>query len=127
VLPGNKLVKTKKSVLQEQPAFCPAAQFQKMISGKYKLRILWSLKDGALRYGEIRKGLLSGDVGSPEIAPRVLGRELKSLIGTGMIERKDHRVLPLKVEYQLTARGHSFIPVISVMRKWGERELTTAG
>ena len=39
---------------------CPVAAFQKMISGKYKLRILWDLKDGALRYGEIRSGLLTG-------------------------------------------------------------------
>lgn len=116
-------MKTKKSDRQEKPTPCPASKFQKMISGKYKLRILWSLKDGALRYSEIRKGLLTGEVGTPVIAPRVLGRELTSLIGTGMVERKDHRIFPLKVEYQLTARGRSFIPVISVMREWGEREL----
>jgi hypothetical protein len=33
---------------------CPVAAFQRMISGKYKLRIVWDLKDGPLRYGEIR-------------------------------------------------------------------------
>ncbi|MGT2437044.1 winged helix-turn-helix transcriptional regulator [Bradyrhizobium betae] len=32
---------------------CPVAAFQKMISGKYKLRIVWDLKDGPRRYGEI--------------------------------------------------------------------------
>ena len=119
----NVAVKTNKSEPQGKESPCPAAKFQKMISGKYKLRILWSLKDGALRYSEIRKGLLTGDVGTPVVAPRVLGRELNSLIGTGMVERRDHRVFPLKVEYQLTSRGRSFIPVISVMRDWGEREL----
>src|SRR5256885_13951273 len=31
---------------------CPVAAFQKMISGKYKLRIVWDLKDGPLRYGD---------------------------------------------------------------------------
>ena len=31
--------------------------FQKMVSGKYKVRILWDLKDGARRYGELRSGL----------------------------------------------------------------------
>ena len=51
---------------------CPVAAFQKMISGKYKLRIVWDLKDGPLRYGEIRTGLLRGSDGSAEIAPRVL-------------------------------------------------------
>jgi DNA-binding HxlR family transcriptional regulator len=51
---------------------CPVAAFQKLISGKYKLRIVWDLKDGPRRYGEIRSGLLRGMAGSAEIAPRVL-------------------------------------------------------
>ena len=58
---------------------CPVAAFQKMISGKYKLRIVWDLKDGPRRYGEIRSGLLRGADGSAEITPRVLSRELKAL------------------------------------------------
>ena len=55
---------------------CPVAAFQRMISGKYKLRIMWDLKEGPLRYGEIRTGLLRGLIGSPEIAPRILSRQL---------------------------------------------------
>ena len=43
---------------------CPVAAFQKMISGKYKLRIVWDLQDGPRRYGEIRTGLLRGSIGS---------------------------------------------------------------
>src|SRR4051812_3514193 len=62
---------------------CPVAAFQKMISGKYKLRIVWDLKDGPRRYGEIRSGLLRGVAGSAEITPRVLSRELKSLTESG--------------------------------------------
>jgi DNA-binding HxlR family transcriptional regulator len=56
---------------------CPVAAFQKMISGKYKLRILWDLQEGPRRYGEIRSGLLRGADGSPPIAPRLLSRELR--------------------------------------------------
>jgi hypothetical protein len=41
---------------------------------KYKLRILWSLKDGPLRYGEIKNGLLVGSQGRAEIAQRLQGR-----------------------------------------------------
>src|SRR6266568_3160689 len=69
---------------------CPVMAFQKMISGKYKVRILWDLKDGPLRYGEIRSGLLRGAEGTREIAPRVLSRELKALAHTGLIVRKDY-------------------------------------
>ena len=100
---------------------CPVAAFQKMISGKYKLRIVWDLQDGPRRYGEIRTGLLRGDSGSPAIAPRVLSRELKALTESGLIDRKDFGVVPPKVEYRLTAKGKSFVPVIAAIRDWGTR------
>jgi DNA-binding HxlR family transcriptional regulator len=103
---------------------CPVASFQKMISGKYKLRIVWDLKDGPRRYGEIRTGLLRGSDGSSEIAPRVLSRELKALTESGLIDRRDYGVVPPKVEYKLTRKGKSFVPVIAAIRDWGTRHLT---
>jgi DNA-binding HxlR family transcriptional regulator len=105
------------------PRSCPVAAFQRMISGKYKLRIVWDLKDGPLRYSEIRSGLLRGLTGTPEIAPRVLSRELKALTASGLVDRKDYGVVPPKVEYRLTAKGRTFVPVVSAIREWGERHL----
>jgi len=102
---------------------CPVAAFQKMIAGKYKLRIVWDLKDGPLRYGQIRSGLLRGADGTGEIAPRVLSRELKALTQSGLIDRKDYGVVPPKVEYRLTPTGRSFVPVIAAIRSWGTRHL----
>src|SRR5882757_8076872 len=106
---------------------CPVTAFQKMISGKYKLRIMWDLKDGPLRHGQIRSGLLRGSDGTREIAPRVLSRELKALTQTGLIDRRDYGVVPPKVEYRLTAKGRSFVPVISAIRAWGTRHLAGNG
>jgi DNA-binding HxlR family transcriptional regulator len=105
---------------------CPVAAFQKMISGKYKLRIVWDLKDGPRRYGEIRTGLLRGSVGSSEVTPRVLSRELKALTESGLIDRKDFGVVPPKVEYRLTRKGKSFVPVIAAIKDWGTRHLAQA-
>ena len=102
---------------------CPVSAFQKLISGKYKLRILWDLQNGPKRYGELKSGLLRGAEGTAEIAPRVLSRELKALAGSGLIVRKDYGVVPPKVDYRLTPTGRSFIPVIGEIRKWGERHL----
>jgi DNA-binding HxlR family transcriptional regulator len=102
---------------------CPVAAFQKLISGKYKLRIVWDLKDGPLRYSEIRSGLLRGTQSTGEIAPRVLSRELKALTGSGLLDRKDYGVVPPKVEYRLTRKGRTFVPVIAAIRKWGARHL----
>jgi DNA-binding HxlR family transcriptional regulator len=106
---------------------CPVAAFQKLISGKYKLRIVWDLQDGPRRYGEIRSGLLRGTDGSAEIAPRVLSRELKALTESGLLERRDFGVVPPKVEYRLTRKGRSFVPVIAAIRDWGSRHLAPAG
>src|ERR1700738_1579378 len=105
---------------------CPVAAFQKMISGKYTLRIVWDLKDGPRRYGEIRTGLLRGSIGSSEITPRVLSRELKALTESGLIDRRDFGEVPPKVEYRLTRKGKSFVPVIAVIKDWGTRHLAPA-
>ena len=102
---------------------CPVTAFQKLISGKYKLRIVWDLQDGPRRYSEIRSGLLRGADGTAEIAPRVLSRELKALAQSGLINRKDFGVVPPKVEYRLTRKGKSFVPVIAAIRDWGSRHL----
>jgi DNA-binding HxlR family transcriptional regulator len=104
---------------------CPIDGFQKIISGKYKIRILWGLKDGPRRYGEIKHGMLTGNSGSKEVTARVLSRELKELTTLGLIDRQDFRIVPPKVEYSLTAEGQSLIPVVSVMTKWGAQHLLT--
>lgn len=115
------------SVRSAKAGECPVAAFQKMISGKYKLRIVWDLQHGPKRYGEIRSGLLRGASGSAAIAPRVLSRELKALTESGLIDRRDYGVVPPKVEYRLTRKGKSFVPVIAAIRNWGARHLAPAG
>src|SRR5437899_13108227 len=91
---------------------CPVLAFQRMVSGKYKIRILWDLKDGPRRYGEIRSGLLRGGDGSAEIAPRVLSRQLKAVAQFYLIQRKDYGTVPPKGVYRLTPVCRSLIPVI---------------
>jgi hypothetical protein len=70
--------------------------------------------------------LPGGRVPDGEIAPRVLSRELKTLTRTGLIDRKDFGEVPPKVEYRLTAKGESFVPVIAAIKKWGARHLGEA-
>jgi DNA-binding HxlR family transcriptional regulator len=44
-----------------------------------------------------------------------------------LIDRKDYGVVPPKVEYSLTRKGKSFVPVIAVIKDWGTRHLAEAG
>ena len=101
---------------------CPVAGFQQIISGKYKLRILWDLQHGPKRYGEIRKGL-SDTTGLKDITPRVLSRELKMLTEIGLLRRKEYKVVPPKVEYSLSAEARTLLPVIGKMHRWGVEHL----
>ena len=119
----NVQPKTPAATQAAQPHGCPVMAFQAMISGKYKIRILWDLRDGPRRYSEIRTGLLSGATGTREIAPRVLSRELKALVEAGMIARKDYGVVPPRVEYRLMEKGERFVPIIAAIREWGGRHL----
>jgi DNA-binding HxlR family transcriptional regulator len=102
---------------------CPVHGIQRIISGKYKLRILWDLQHGPRRYGQIRKKLLTGIPGTKAVTPRVLSGELKKLVSIGLLKRTDRGVLPKSVEYKLAPLGESLIPVISVMHKWGIKHL----
>ncbi len=102
---------------------CPVHAFQKLISGKHKIRIVWNLSEGPLRYNELRRGLLSGAEGTEEVAARVLSRELKQLCEYGLLRRHDYKTVPPKVEYSLTASGQSFLPVIRAMHDWGVKHL----
>jgi DNA-binding HxlR family transcriptional regulator len=102
---------------------CPVDRFQQMISGKYKLRLIWDLQNGSLRYGELKKNLAALTPGSKEITARVLSRELKALAALGLIERTDHGTVPPKVEYALSPLGHSLVPVIAAMQVWGMEHL----
>ena len=48
---------------------------------------------------------------------------MKQLTISGLLERKDYGVVPPKVEYGLTRKGKSFVPVIALIREWGHRHL----
>ena len=102
---------------------CPVHGIQRIISGKYKLRILWDLKEGPRRYGEIRKKLLIGIPGTKAVTPRVLSGELKNLVSLGLLRRTDRGEIPKRVEYKLSPLGETLVPVISVMHKWGVKHL----
>jgi DNA-binding HxlR family transcriptional regulator len=104
---------------QEQgEKFCPLIAFSQAAGGKYKMRILWELKEGSRRYGELRRSAIVAARGTA-VTPRVLSRELKELQTRGLIHRKQYPVVPPKVEYSLTTLGKSLIPVVKQIVKWG--------
>lgn len=85
-----------------------------IIGGKWKMPIIWRLKDGEKRYGEIRRSL-------PKVTHKMLTQQLRELEQDEIIKRKVYQEVPPKVEYSLTLLGESVIPVIDLLREWGEQ------
>jgi DNA-binding HxlR family transcriptional regulator len=98
---------------------CPLIAFDQLVGGKYKLRILWDLRLGARRYGELRRALLPACLGKP-VTPRTLSRELKELELRGFVHRKQYPEVPPRVDYTLTERGEVLLPVIKEIIQWGK-------
>ena len=84
------------------------------LGGKWKPLILWVLIEGKLRFSEINKLL-------PSITQRMLTKQLRELEKDGLINRKVHAEVPPKVEYSLTEKGDSVIPVLESLCDWGEK------
>tara|TARA_R110000868_G_scaffold339363_4_gene600104 strand:- start:721 stop:1002 length:282 start_codon:yes stop_codon:yes gene_type:complete len=84
-----------------------------VIGGKWKSVILYYLKDGVLRYNELRKKM-------PTVTERTLSLQLKTLEEDGVINRKVYTTKPpLKVEYSLTTLGKTLIPLVESIAQWG--------
>ncbi len=83
-----------------------------IIGGKWKMPILWRLKEKAWRYGELKKSL-------GKITHKMLTEQLRELERDGLIHREVYQVVPPKVEYSLTSKGETAIPIIESLREWG--------
>jgi DNA-binding HxlR family transcriptional regulator len=83
-----------------------------IIGGKWKIPIIWSLKESSQRYGELKKSLL-------KVTHKMLTQQLRELEADEIITRKVYPEVPPKVEYSLTLLGKSVIPVIDLLSEWG--------
>ena len=102
--------------MAKSPNPCPVVVVQNIIAGKWKLSILWQLKDGVKRFNELQKLL-------PEISQGILTHQLRELEQDGLIHREIYKEVPPKVEYSLTMLGQSFMPVMDIVYDWGKKYL----
>ncbi len=86
-----------------------------LINGKYKMTILYTLMEfGIVRFNEMKKYI-------GEISYKTLSSTLKELEADGLINRKEYPQIPPKVEYSLTEKGKSLIPILDGMCEWGDK------
>jgi DNA-binding HxlR family transcriptional regulator len=88
-----------------------------LIGGKWKMPILWRLKERPWRYNELRR-----DLG--RVTHKMLTEQLKELQRHGLIHREVLNAVPPHVEYSLTIEGKKCVPVINSLREFGKSYLT---
>ena len=91
---------------------CPLEYGLSVFGGKWKSRIICVLaQNNKLRYSELRKELAN-------ITDAVLAAALKELIADDMVVRKAYNEIPPHVEYELTEKGQSAIPILQSICRW---------
>ncbi|MDF2503497.1 MULTISPECIES: helix-turn-helix domain-containing protein [Clostridium] len=92
---------------------CPINITINILSGKWKVAILWHLSKEIIRFNELKRLL-------PDITHKTLTMQLRELERDKIIYRKAYAEVPLRVEYGLTELGESIRPLLKSMCDWGK-------
>lgn len=95
----------------EKDIRCPLEYGMDVFGGKWKSRILCVLADGQLRYSALRESMAN-------VTDAALAGALKDLQENGLVARVQFDEIPPHVEYSLTAKGQSVIPVLQTICAW---------
>lgn len=99
-------------IINQDKYKCPLEYTQKVVGGKWKPVILWFLYiDGIKRYGELKRSLTN-------ISHKMLSQQLKELEADNLVHREEYHQIPPKVEYSITDKGRTVIPLLELMHKW---------
>ncbi|CAI9395085.1 MULTISPECIES: winged helix-turn-helix transcriptional regulator [Bacillaceae] len=89
-----------------------------IISGKWKLVILWHLGvEGSHRFSDLQRLF-------ENISHKTLSKQLKELIEDGLISRKVYPESPPRVEYSMTKLGYTILPIVKMMYEWGKNRIS---
>ena len=98
---------------------CPVTRTLSVIGGKWKPVILFCVTNGVNRFGAMQRAI-------PAVTKQMLTQQLRELEADGILHREIFPEVPPRVEYSLTARGETLLPVIDAMRAWGTADRRTA-
>lgn len=82
-----------------------------MLSGKWKLEIMWLLHQRIHRFGELRKAI-------PGITQHMLTAQLRELEADGLISRTVYAEVPPRVEYEMTLKARGLEPTMEALAVW---------
>ena len=95
---------------------CPVTATMGLIGGKWKILILYVIHNDINRFGKM--GMVLKD-----ISKQMLTTQLRELENDGIIKRTIYPEIPPRVEYFLTEKGKSLLPIIDMMKVWGDQHI----
>jgi DNA-binding HxlR family transcriptional regulator len=95
---------------------CAVAATAEIIGAKWTALLVHDLSEGPRRFSELERSCQG-------ISPRTLAERLRALEADGILERQSYPETPPRVEYRLTEKGQSLLPIIDAMREFGHEWL----
>ncbi|MEU9034896.1 helix-turn-helix domain-containing protein [Streptomyces sp. NPDC048352] len=99
-----------------RPTHCGLDAAVEVISGKWKVVILWALAGQSRRFGELKRLI-------PGVSEKVLFQHLRELEADGVVHRESHDAPVVRVEYSLTLRGSALNDALKPLGAWGREYL----
>jgi len=96
---------------------CGLRKALKIIGGKWKILILCSIyESGVIRYGELKRKI-------DGITNTMLAQSLHELEESELVIRRQYNEMPLRVEYELTEKCKTLIPILLDLKDWSEKNI----
>ena len=121
ILCSKNMTKTPDEYLGDAAAAQLRQEFRRtigIITGRWKLEILWLLNQRMHRFGELRRGI-------PGITQHMLTTQLRALEADGMVKRTIYAEVPPRVEYEITETARTLKPVFAALLKWAKLQAST--
>ncbi len=116
-MPSSDIKKHKKKKTIKHPETGIGLAWDR-IGGAWKVEILWQLRSGPLRFGEIKSRI-------PAISDRMLSLSLKELETASLLHREIFAEIPPRVIYTLTPEAGELIPILQKLNSWGLKKIAT--
>lgn len=104
---------------------CPVELALRILGGKWRGSILYQLKDGGLRFNELKQRVQNAVIDYEDaenyLSNKVLSNHLKELISFELVRKNE--VEGENAKYDLTSKGLSAIPILIDLFYWGEQQL----
>ncbi len=91
---------------------CSVAACAEIVGAKWTALLVHDLSEGPRRFSELEHSCCG-------ISPRTLSERLRALEEEGIVDRRSYAESPPRVEYELTDKGESLLPIIEEMRRFG--------